>query len=334
MQKYQFIKVDSILAKYHRDFKGLGLDEGDAIEWIGEALGFMKIVGAAEEAVAFLEVKNHQAPIPNGLHYVIQIAKYNGYDSIPENCGCTPEEVITNLSCESNSGSPCSDCNDGWTSNLVPIDCDGEIIGDYEVAYYRPFFDLRYEYMDWVYSDYYKNRFTPVRLADHTFFNSVVCRIPETENNSLYHTTRDEYTVVQDYLRFNFKEGFVALSYLRQIIDPETGYPMIPDDEAARNAITYYITWKIKQREWYVNNREGSRAQSVDAEQHWLKYKRQFSAKTKMPSTVDDMQDLMEQSTYLIPRRRDYYSFFGKLTEAEVRPHFSNTGRFRAYIGV
>lgn len=327
MQRYQFTKIDSILSKYHRDFRGLGIEEGDAIEWIGEALGFIKQIGASEEAVAFLEVKNHHAQIPNGLHFIIQTARYNHWS--PDTYECTPKTIIEELTPTVTSG--CDSCNEGWTSNLVPIDCDGEIMGDYEVAYYRPFFDLRFEYDMWRTSSYREQKFTPIRLADNTFFNSIVCR---EEDMSIYSSCRDEYTVVQDNLRFSFKEGFIALSYVRQKLDEATGYPMVPDDESAKAAITYYMTWKIKQREWIVTNREGSKLQAESMEQHWLKYKRQFSAKTKMPQGIDDLQDLMEQSTYLIPRRRDYYGFFGKLTEPEVRPYFNNNGRFRAYSGI
>ena len=94
--------------------------------------------------------------------------------------------------------------------------------------------------------------------------------------------------------------------------DPKTGYPMVPDDESAKSAITYYLAWKFKQREMY-NHREGAAALSMDAEQHWLKYIKQFKAKTKMPSTIDDLEDLKVQSSYLIPRRRRYDNFFGKI---------------------
>ncbi len=139
---------------------------------------------------------------------------------------------------------------------------------------------------------------------------------------NLYSSCQDEYTIVQDQLRFSFKEGFVALAYLRQVTDEETGYPMIPDDESAKAAITYYLAWKFKQREAY-NHREGAAQLSVDAEQHWLKYIKQFKAKTKMPSTIDDLEDLKNESNYIIPRRRRYDNFFGKLGTAEQRP-FNN----------
>ncbi len=306
MAKYQFIPLDSILAKYHRDFRGLGINEGDAIEWIGEALGFAKIHGNSEEAVAYIEVKNYQCDIPNGLHYVIQIARNNQWT--PENKEiCNTNLIMESLQSEQNT------CP-------VPVDCNGELVGDYEVAYYRPFFDLQYEYLGWANKTYSTRQYTPVKLSNNSFFNSVVCTVPGME--SLYSSCQDEYTIVQDQLRFSFKEGFIALAYLRQITDECTGYPMIPDDESARAAITYYLAWKFKQREAY-NHREGAAALSVDAENLWLKYIKQFKAKTKMPSTIDDLETLKNESNYLIPRRRRYDNFFGKLGTAEQRP-FNN----------
>jgi hypothetical protein len=325
MAKYQYIKLDSILAKYHRDFRGLGINEGDAIEWIGEALGFAKIHGNSEEAIAYMEVKNYQAEVPNGLHYIIQIAKSNSW-TLQDKDSCSTENILQELGpIHSISTEDCTDCAEGYGKNLVPVDCEGRVIGDYEVAYYRPFFDLQYEYLGWANKTYAQGSFSPVRLGNHTFFNSLVCTVPGMEGLYNNMNSRDEYTIVQDQIRFNFKDGFVAVAYLRQMTDPETGYPMIPDDESAKAAITYYLAWKIKQREMY-NHREGAERLVAYAEQHWLKYIKQFKAKTKMPSTIDDYQDMMENSSYLIPRRKRYENFFGKMGTAENRP-FNTPGR-------
>lgn len=324
MQKFQFTKVDSILAKYHRDFKGLGIDEGDAIEWIGEALGFMKIASASEEAVAFLEVKNHQVDIPNGMHYIIQIARSNQW-SPEEPETCSPEAIVTQV-LEIEPDHSCTDCG-GWTDNLVPIDCQGNIIGDYEVAYYRPYFDLQYEYLGWAQKAYNGGAFSPVRLANNSFLSTLVCTVPGTEG--LYQGCTDEYTIVQDKLRFSFERGFVAVAYVRQMLDVDTGYPMVPDDESARSAITYYMAWKIKQQECF-NHREGACQLADRAEERWLKYIKQFKNKAKMPTGVDQYQNLMEQSKYLLPNHNRYYGFFGKLGRAEQRV-YNDPGRTNRY---
>jgi len=310
--KFQYVTVDTILAKYQRDFRGLDIGESDAIEWIGEALGFMKYASASEEAIAFIEVKNYQATLPYGLHYIVQIARSNKWTSEePESCTAATllGDIIAPVTPD------CLDC-DIEPSTLVLVDCQGTIIGDQEVAYYRPYFDLQYEYLGWAQSKACNESFTPVRLANHSFFNSLVCKTEETEG--VYRGGRDEYTIVGDQLRFNFAEGFIALAYIRQRIDVTTGYPMIPDDESAKAAITYYLGWKMKENEAW-NHREGASQLADRAEMRWLKYIKQFKNKAKMPWGIDEYQNLADQGNYLIPRRNRYYGFFGNLGTSENR---------------
>ena len=327
-QRFQYVTVDTILSKYLRDFRGNELNEDEAIEWIGEALGHMKMTSNSEEAIAFLEVKNYQAALPNGLQHIIQVARNNAWTA-SEEANCTPEVLLEELVTPSTT--ECDTCG-GYDSSLVAVDCHGDPIADQELAYYRPYFDLQYEYLGWVHSKLHQSKFTPVRLANHTFFNSLVCQTPDTEG--LYSTNtvvHEEYTVVQDQLRFSFKDGFVALAYLRSKVDPETGYPMVPDDESAKAAITYYLGWKVKEREAW-NHREGAMQLAQVAEARWLKYVKQFKNKAKMPWGTDEYQNLMEQSNYLIPNQKRYYGFFGKLGRAENRvfndPNFTNKYRY------
>jgi len=319
-QRYQYVSIDTIIAKYLRDFKGLDFNEDEIIEWAGEACGYMKLASSSEEAIAFVEVSNYQIPIPTGLHYIIQIAKHNAWT--PSNkISCTPDLLVK---------SP-SDADSSPTESCCGplVDCHGEIIGDKEIAYYRPYFDLQYEYLGWCQSKIYQQGFTPVRLSNNVFFNTLVCR--ENEEAKPYKEQEPEYTIVGDEIRFSFKEGFVALAYLRQRVDPTTGYPLIPDDEYAKSAITYYITWKVKQREAF-NHREGAAALAKEAENQWNSYIKKFKNKTKMPFGVDDYEDLMQQQNYILPRNKRYYGFFGHLGKMEDRifndPVHTNKYRF------
>jgi len=328
MQRYQYIKIDSILAKFQRDFRGLGVIEDDAIEWIGEALGHVKMANVSEEAVHFAEVKNYQISIPSGLQYVIQIARNTQTDTDPQSCYTSTilQELEPELEPELTDENGC--CDKGWLKDAVPVDCDGNILGDYEVAYYRPFFNLQYEYGQFRCSNYYERVWSPIRLSNHSFFNSLVCR--EEQFEEMYSSTEDEYTIVQDKLRFSFKEGFVALSYLRHPLDAETGYPMIPDDESIRAAVTYYIGWKVKERESW-NHREGAAQLADKAELRWLKYVKQFKNKTKMPYGADQYENLKQGSMYLLPRQKRYYGFFGNLNKAESRRYNNPDRRNQRY---
>lgn len=322
----QFTTVDRVLAKFHRDFRGTDINESDAIEWIGEALGFLKVEQIQEEAVAFLEVENYETNVPAYFNMVIQIAKKRHW--IRDN-SCDLIQEVNECRCK-NHNSPdckCRDKNCTWTDDgckippcggcicqdktAVYTDCMGNIIGPFEQAFYRPRFDLQWEYNIWRNSEFFNRDFIPVKLSDHTFFNSIVCK---ESNKDLYKyiPNQEEYTIagtINKKLRFSFKEGLIALAYLRTAIDKETGYPLIPDNESYMAAITYYIKWKIA--EWYQwNGREGFQQLPADLERKWLKYARQAKNYAKMPKNLDEYQNLMEQ-TYALPNLYRYKNFFG-----------------------
>jgi hypothetical protein len=335
-----FTSVDRILSKFHRDIKNAELNESDAIEWIGEALDFLKVHAITEQAVAFIEVKDYQCELPKGFQNVLQVARNNNWSEQNDLCLCpaticattttvdttTPGVKVTTVITDPNCA-PCEVKKPG-PNMPVPLTCQGEPMTDYDLAYYRPYFDLGWFYSGWTESYYYHNNYTPVRLADHTFFNSIVCK--EYNSDSIYQSARDEYTIVghgcNRALRFSFKTGSIALAYNKSVMDKETGYPLVPDDISFITAITYYIKWKIAESlDW--NGREGFAIQAQKAEQRWLKYARQAKNKAKMPKTLDDYQDLLEQSHYLIPNHKRFYGFFGNLNQPENRS-FNHPDRY------
>jgi len=298
----EYTTVDRILSKFHRDLRGTDINESDAIEWIGEALEFLKVPQIQEQAVAFIEVQNNEAYLPAGLHLVLQIARNNDW---------TPDEEEESLA--------------------IPAEDVAEItqVEECNPIPYKPYFDMQWQYFNWTTSGYYKRSYTPVRLANNTLFNSIVCK-----EKCAYEAGPDEYTivgVVNKKLRFSFEEGQVALAYLKNVIDEETGYPLIPDNVSYMNAITYYIKWKIAQRmEW--SGREGYGRLAQDSERLWLKYAKQGKNYMKMPKTLDDYQDLLEESHHLIPKHKRYYNYFGNLGRAEDR-NFNDPDRRNNNIG-
>lgn len=319
MTEMTYTTVDRVLSKFHRDLRGAEINESDAIEWIGEALGFLQVYQVQEEAVAFLEVKNYETIVPTYFNMVIQVAKKKNW---VKNDPCVTPELVGNYrkSCSCNTTLEPSPKESECSDNPIYTDCQGNIIGPYERVYYRPYFDLQWEYNLWRDSEFFHKDFIPVRLSEHTFFNSIVCK---EHNEDLYrhHPFQDEYTIVgtvQKKLRFSFEEGLIALSYIRTAVDKETGYPLIPDCEEYMAAITYYIKWKIA--EWYQwNSREGFQGPLVsDLERKWLKYARQAKNKAKMPKSLDEMQNMMEQ-TYALPNLYKYKNFFGNQNGYENR---------------
>lgn len=316
-KQFKYTTLDRVISKLYRDLGLEEVSETDIIEWSGEALEAIGAITMYEESVCFLEVKNHIADMPNNLHSIIQVARNNDFkkeELTPANIICDDElqDLEEPKSCGC-STSYCSHSNPpGFENYPVPLDCNGSPITDYEVAYYRPYFDLQYEYYGWMRSRYYTQKYTPIRLANNSFFNSLVC--PEEEG--LYYSDVDEYTVIDDTLRFSFKEGSVAIAYYKQKLDPDTGYPMIPDDVSVITAITYYITWKYMSRLWYMG-REGYADKMQYSESQWQWYCKQAGNKMLMPHGVDEYQNLLDQRHRMIPQHNAYYGFFGKLGRPE-----------------
>lgn len=299
MSDIQLTTADRILAGLSRDLRGTDINESDAIEWLGEALEFMKMPEIQEQAVAFVKVHNFEADVPEGFQMVLQIARYNQapcpdvveFEEIP------PE---TDLSCP--------DCN--GVKNVMDW-----MIGNLDISH-RPYFNMQWQYIPWTVSEYHRE-FTPVRLANNTMFNSLVCK----EKSPYSSACTDEYTIVgttDKKLRFSFREGVVAVSYIKSATDPDTGYPLVPDNVRHITAIKYYIRWKIAEYlDW--NGREGFASKVEYNMNLWLKYVKQAKNYTKMPKSIDQFQNLLEQSHYLIPRLNRYYGYFGKLGRPETR---------------
>lgn len=314
----QFTTVDRVLAKVHRDLKGIDLNETDAIEWIGEALEFLKVPQVQDQAVAFIEVNNYEADLPQGFQMVLQIAKNNQWKPEEKNSCCLPKDIIEQVVVE---------------EEQTTEDCD-ECYSPFAECY-QPYFDMQWQYINWTTHKYYKEEFTPVRLANNTLFNSIVCK--EINHKDIYEncgSNIDEYTIVgttNKKLRFSFKEGYIAMAYIKNAIDNETGYPLIPDNISYVTAITYYLKWKMAEMMTW-NGREGFARLAQDNERLWLKYARQGKNYMKMPKSIDQFQNLLEQSHYLIPRHRRYYGFFGNLGREENRnfndPDFRRRMRF------
>lgn len=301
----KFTSVDRIIAKLYRELGLEEISEIDIIEQIGEALEAIGSLSFLEQAVAFVEIENHQADLPNGLHSIIQIARNNKW--CKEEKTCTPANIVCDLPDEeiiSTGGCGCE-------KNVpVILDCNGHLIGDYEVAYYRPYFDLQYEYWGWNNSRYYRDNFTPVRLANNSFFNSIVCAEDNTEG--LYDGCTDEYTIVGDKIRTSFKDGQIAVAYYRQMVDPETGYPLIPDEYSTITAITMYITMKYMARMWYLG-KEGFGDKMQKAEIDWQWYCKQAKNANFLPYGIDEYQNIADMRRTMLPTRDKYYGFFGKL---------------------
>ena len=314
--QYTYVTLNRIFAKLIRDSKA-EFSEGDVVEWCGEALEFIGCQKVYEQVVVFSEVKNHLAEIPTGTHQIIQIARDTKWEGPSKNFVC-PKDITEEAQPATTGGYP-------LPSTPVVLNCDGSPMTDYEVAYYRPLFSARWDYTGWIGSSLYRNRFVPVTLATNSFFGSLVVDC-ETNNREMY--SNNKYTIVRGrYIRTSFETGMIAIAVNRQILDPETGYPMIPDNISWVTAITKYVQMKLAELE-ADSGRQGAenKLQRLTSDWHW--YCRQASNVDKGLYGIDEHQSFTNQWNRLIPSRNGYYGFFGNLGEQEQRrfndPNFRN----------
>lgn len=349
--------------------KRLGFEdtnEKDIVEWSGQALELIGVINQYEDAVCFIDVKNHRASFPNGLHSIRQIARNGCHKPEIQRTAVTAQDILrqykeqTTLPNYSLGNDPgCTYCgisNDpsqyGYTNqglipgNInttafdfntyvpIPIDCFGEPIDEMSLAYYRPYFDLQYEYSPWTNSSIYQACFSPVHLATNSFFDTVDNEVDgRIDHNGL----RDEYSIVnKDTFKFSFKEGQIALAYTRAKLDEETGWPMMPDNASFLNACTYFNIWKMMEKEFYAN-RDGAEKRMDKAEQQWIWYCGQAGSDALMLKGEDEHQNFMDGRNQMIPKLNRYSDFFGKLGSPENRkfnnPDFKNSrvSMFRGY---
>lgn len=307
MAIHSFVTVNRILSKV----KTSEISEAEIIEWIGDALELIGTVRILEEAVAFIEVKNYQCQLPNNIHSIIQIARNKSWT--PAHCECTPATVTTSIEeCKAEKVIPQSgDCL-SCLGDAVWLDCNGTPIVEYDTAYYRPYFDLLSEYYGWTNSKMYREQFTPVRLKTGNFFGTVPT-VNSQEGREI-----DEYTVVERaVLRFNFKEGQVAVAHYKYPIDKETGYPLIPDSISHIKAILSYISLRKAEID-FDSGRQGAESRVNYYSQQWDWYCGQASGQDMMPQGIDEHQNLLDQRRRLLPRD-NYFSFFKKASNPENR---------------
>lgn len=285
----KYVSLDTVFSKLYRDMGVQEISEIDVVEWCGEALELIGAVKLYEESVDIIKIKNHQAELPNWLHSIIQVAKIIDYK---EKENITLEESNTDSIQIIIDYKPC-DCEDTLPKPLgITCNCS----------------------KTWFYNNFKNGNLKPIRLANHSFFNSLVCN----EDLELYNSfcCNDEYTIVDNKIRTSFKEGTIALAYYKQKVDKKTGFPLIPDSVDIITALSWYVTYKYCLRLWF-KHREGYGDKIQYAESQWQWYCKQASTNLMMIYGIDEHQNFLEDRFNLIPKRDKYYSFFGKLGRSQ-----------------
>lgn len=282
----KYCSVYRILLSVNRELGDIPFSETDLVEWIGEAMEFLNVLPILEESVKFLKVKDNKATLPKGLVHILQLAKLE-------------KEIVLTQFLERNIKTVDRDpCETDYK-----LDCtDNSFI---------------WEYRSWIKSDIRTSGFSPIRLSNHSFFKSLVCK--ENDYDKLYHSCDHEYSILKGEspeLLFSFKDGIVALSYVRLLTDSETGYPLVPDQADFISAVQYYLKWKISEAMTW-RGKEGYQQLLQYARGEWLRYAKQAKNWAKMPKSVDEWQNLMEQQYNMIPDIKAYYKGFSDLTKRQ-----------------
>jgi len=314
--EYDYTTVDEVFTKIDRDYGMEDINEGDAIEQIGEALAFIGVKGQYESAIAFIEVRNHTAAIPGGgCKLIHQIARNNQFDPTDKSTGICPAQVIASCIKEEITEDSEVDCP-------IVIDCLGQPLQEYELAYYRPYYDLVYEHDLWNTSRFY-NHFTPVIKATDNFFATK--GLGDNEINK--YDGRDQYQLIAaSVIRLSFCEGQIAVLYDRTKTD-KNGYPMVPDQVSFIAACAAYVVMMSEKKAMY-KRRDGSVGSYGVAKDDWEHFCSQAGCYDLIPKGEDALQNMANNRNRLIPRQHDYYSFFGNLNRPEERrfnnPNFRN----------
>lgn len=320
--RYTYTSVERVFAMFIRDTGQTTFDEGDVIEWIGEALAFIGTPQSREEAIAFAEVKNHQVDLPNGIiGKPMQIAKNRCWGG-PED-GFAPKDVM----CQFEKYNDFLVNSGGHTPDIpLPIDCTGKPLQAYDLAYYRPYYDLQSEYYTWSQTAMYRSCFEPCTLATGTFGTYLEEALEKinggapTANSRYHHGDNWEYQIVGKgtAVRFNFRIGHVAIAYERVPVDPATGYPLVPDTIEHTTACVKYVMYKMTLRDMF-NHRDGAIGISKKFEEDWQWYCKQAINKDMMIQGLDEHENWYNQRTRLLPHFRDFYTYFGKMSKPESR---------------
>lgn len=288
------------------------IHEDDVIEETGRVLSHLPIRQTQEQVVKFLKVDCHEAEIPEYLTSILQIVRIKNYEEDKKCITAPKEEIKEEKEIPNYVKAGCEGCHsiDYMLKRLAAFDPDIDALPDAVQNYYN------ISYADFNANFVNGTDIVPVRLSTNLFFNSIVCK----EKYDIYKQgCFDEYTIVgtkQKKLRFSFEKGYVAISYTKAPIDEKTGFPLIPDEENTLTAITYFCAWQTAQYLVWNGKREYAEL-SEQSRQLYLKYLGQAKSYFKMPKTLDEIQNLLEQSHQLIPDSNKYYGYFGNLARRQ-----------------
>lgn len=123
-----------------------------------------------------------------------------------------------------------------------------------------------------------------------------------------------QYTTKPGYINTNVPEGYLKISYYATYTD-EDSMPLIPDSEAYKEALVWYITMKLmypKKLKGIITDRDYKEMCNS-----WAYYRKQAYGEAMMPSTADEVQSLKNTWNKLYPEINDHDIFFDTTGEEQ-----------------
>ena len=158
----------------------------------------------------------------------------------------------------------------------------------------------------------FTNAWAPLRLSTNAFALSVHCDNCANIDNSCNET----YTISPNgIITTSFNTGYVCISYYRYPTDSEGNF-LIPENAEYVDALRKYIMMRIWEKRRNMKE-EGADSIYKDYRAEWSLAKARATADVRDPD-VNQMENLKNIYTRLIPKTRRYAGFFGNLSSEEL----------------
>ena len=126
------------------------------------------------------------------------------------------------------------------------------------------------------------------------------------------------FTINNNYLTFDIKEGKVCMAYYAFPLDDE-GFPLVPDDVKYKRACSSYLQLKMD----YILWRQGMLSDKVymKSEEDWKWDVASASSHIKMPD-VNQAESLRRQLTKMVVRNEDFRTAFSTINTRGFRGRY------------
>jgi hypothetical protein len=207
------------------------IDEGQFYPWINDVLVKLGISYYSEE-IAILKVNNYQVPLPKNFKSFYAAYRCDSLSSDPSNKIRAVFERMNYYTDIITQGESVNDC------------C---IIAD-------PCLSVK--------SKVTVEHYVEVNKNEHVFGNFRLLKLSNSaikeicDFHGLNHNafeSEDSISLVNKHINTSYNHGYLYLFYHALPIDKKTGKPLIPSVDSVKNALVYYLQYRILRKLWLNN---------------------------------------------------------------------------------